>query len=397
MALFEWSGIVRMAVAFVVCVACVVVALTGPLPAAEKYALLVAVAKYERNDSSFPSLVYPEQDARELKKLLQSSGYHVEILLREQAKLEEIKKKLREFNLRGRDQGVVLVGLFGHGIEFSETKKSYFCPYDTRFERKYDGQGNLLFDNDVVRLGAAPQSLLAMDEVLIALGESNAANRVLLADCCRNEPHLARGGRGDSFGSHLNRDQLPDNTAALFACSSGQQAFEHSDWGHGAFTKVLLDVLRRRAADGKATMGAIADEVVPAVIALTGAKQKPNRLERGSVVDLMLTSANATRTRLPLASSLPQVPPAPQAPPQPIVQLRLAPGQVLTVRKVIGPGILSTTAEGKESVGKAIFFNEDDQVRVKEVGPESVLIASLEGGRSGWLKMDLVAQYLLAP
>jgi len=97
---------------------------------------------------------------------------------------------------------------------------------------------------------------------------------------------------------------------------------------------------------------------------------------------------------LPLASSLPQVPPAP---PQPIVQLRLAPGQVLTVRKVIGPGILSTTAEGKESVGKAIFFNEDDQVRVKEVGPESVLIASLEGGRSGWLKMDLVAQYLLAP
>jgi hypothetical protein len=397
MALFESSGIVRIAAAFVTFA---MVAITGPLPAAEKYALLVGIAKYERSDSSFLPLVYPEHDARELKNLLQSSGYHVEILLREQAKLLEIRKKLREFNTRGRDQGVVLVGLFGHGIEFSETKKSYFCPYDTQFERKYDGQGRLLYNDNVVRLGAAPASLLAMDEVLIALGESNAANRVLLADCCRNEPDLARGGNRDSFGSHLNRDQLPDNTAALFACSSGQKAFEHSDWGHGAFTKVLLDVMRRRAADGKATMGSIADEVVPAVIALTGDKQKPNRLERGSVVDLMLASSDTTRTRLPPASALPlasSLPPAPLVSSQPVAQPRLNPGQVLTVRKVIGPGVLSTTFDGKEAAGKSMFFNEEDQVLVREVGPESVLIASLEGGRFGWLSIDLVAKYLVAP
>lgn len=71
MALFESSGIVRIAAAFVTFV---MVALTGPLPAAEKYALLVGIAKYETSDSSFFPLFYPEHDALELKNLLRSSG-----------------------------------------------------------------------------------------------------------------------------------------------------------------------------------------------------------------------------------------------------------------------------------------------------------------------------------
>ena len=375
----------------------------GTVAAAEKYALLVAVSDYDHPEMNTTKLFYPTKDAREFRTLLVESGYEVDLLEGKDATQGKILEKLKLLGNRGGDQGVVLVGLFGHGIEFSRTRKSYFCPWDTPVQAVRDMQGNPLFDDKgKPKFEPVAAKLVAMDEFLIALRESKAAHRVLLADCCRNDPNVARGR---SFGSSLEINQLPQNTAVLFACSEGQKAFEHSDWGHGAFTKVALEVLRSHAAQGKTTMGSIAEEIGPAVEQLTKTKlrddeqaQTPRLLLTGTRIDLMLSSsANATRTRLPLASSLPQVPPAPQAPPQPIVQLRLAPGQVLTVRKVIGPGILSTTAEGKESVGKAIFFNEDDQVRVKEVGPESVLIASLEGGRSGWLKMDLVAQYLLAP
>jgi hypothetical protein len=371
--------------------------------AAEKYALLVAVSDYEHPEMNATKLFYPTKDAREFRTLLVESGYEVDLLEGKDATQGKILEKLKLLGNRGGDQGVVLVGLFGHGIEFSRTQKSYFCPWDTPVQAVRDMQGNPVpDDNGKPKFEPVAAKLVAMDEFLIALRESKAAHRVLLADCCRNDPNVARGR---SFGSSLETNQLPKNTAVLFACSEGQKAFEHSDWGHGAFTKVALEVLRSHAAQGKTTMGSIAEEIGPAVEQLTKTKlrddeqaQTPRLLLTGTRIDLMLSSsAKATRTLLPLASSLPQVPPAPQAPPQPIVQLRLAPGQVLTVRKVIGPGILSTTAEGKESVGKAIFFNEDDQVRVKEVAPESVLIASLEGGRSGWLKMDLVAQYLLAP
>jgi hypothetical protein len=196
---------------------------------------------------------------------------------------------------RGGDQGVVLVGLFGHGIEFSRTRKSYFCPWDTPVQAVRDLQGNPLFDdNGKPKFEPVAAKLVAMDDFLIALRESKAAHRVLLADCCRNDPNVARGR---SFGSSLETNQLPKNTAVLFACSEGQKAFEHSDWGHGAFTKVALEVLRSHAAQGKTTMGSIAEEIGPAVEQMTKTKlrddeqaQTPRLLLTGTRIDLMLAA-----------------------------------------------------------------------------------------------------------
>ncbi len=41
-------------------------------------------------------------------------------------------------------------------------------------------------------------------------------------------------------------NQLPSNCAALFACGPGQQAYEHDEWKHGAFTRAFLDVCETR-------------------------------------------------------------------------------------------------------------------------------------------------------
>jgi formylglycine-generating enzyme required for sulfatase activity len=268
----------------------------GSAVAAEKYALLVAVSDYDHPEMNTTKLFYPTKDAREFRTLLVESGYEVDLLEGKDATQGKILEKLRLLGNRGGDQGVVLVGLFGHGIEFSRTRKSYFCPWDTPVQAVRDLQGNPLFDdNGKPKFEPVAAKLVAMDEVLIALRESKAAHRVLLADCCRNDPNVARGR---SFGSSLEINQLPQNTAVLFACSEGQKAFEHSDWGHGAFTKVALEVLRSHAAQGKTTMGSIAEEIGPAVEQLTKTKlrddeqaQTPRLLLTGTRIDLMLSSS----------------------------------------------------------------------------------------------------------
>ena len=89
----------------------------------EKYALLVGVtgnAKPELNTG----LKFPEMDATALGMALRA----VDLLLGDQATKPNIEKKLRSFSRRGSNQGVVFVGLCGHGTEFVESKKSYFCP-----------------------------------------------------------------------------------------------------------------------------------------------------------------------------------------------------------------------------------------------------------------------------
>ena len=275
--------------------------------AAEKYALLVAVAEYEIPAMNEPQpLVYPEADARELKKLLENSGYVVDLLVGKEATQTAIRQKLGLFGDRGKDQGVIVVGLFGHGIEYARTSRSYFCPYETRLRKVSDEKGEPVFDDDgQQRIEPNPDGLIAIDEVLVAFKVSAAKHRVLLADCCRNDPNVAR-----SFGSSLALNQVPANTAIFFACSKGQKAFEHADWGHGALTKCLLEALPKEAADGRTSMGSIAAVVAPQVEALTRAKlqggqqaQVPHLLLTGTNVDLMLVSRGGS-PRPPLPASV---------------------------------------------------------------------------------------------
>ncbi len=124
-------------------------------------------------------------------------------------------------------------------------ESAFFCPYDATLRAVKDKDNNILrFDNGLPRQEPDPQSLVSMREMLDTLALSPAGNKLLLADCCREDPNIARGGlRGRAFGSALRVDQLPKNCAALFACSEGEQAFEHADWQHGAFTKALLTSL----------------------------------------------------------------------------------------------------------------------------------------------------------
>lgn len=270
----------------------------------QKYALLVAVTTYKHAYlNQPPKIQFPEADARAIGQVLQGCGYEVELLLGENAGKDNIDRALAALAEKGNHQGVVLLGFFGHGVEYEEqsadgksTSRSYFCPFDCGLRKRLDSRGQETFvAPNQPQVEPDPKTLISIASIFAALNLSPAGNRVLLADCCRNDRNAARTvGRG--FGAGVAAGDLSENanTAALFACSKGEQALEDPESGHGAFTKCVLDWLRNPPPN--ATGGNLGEHLVSAVPALVqtltngSGNQQPKFLAAGRV-DLQLRTA----------------------------------------------------------------------------------------------------------
>jgi alpha-tubulin suppressor-like RCC1 family protein len=77
--------------------------------------------------------------------------------------------------------------------------------------------------------------------------------RILLIDACRNSPYAARGDLPNTLTDVVARDikaaakrstTRHGTTAVLFACATGQRAYEWPDKKHGVFTHYLLEGLQ---------------------------------------------------------------------------------------------------------------------------------------------------------
>lgn len=77
--------------------------------------------------------------------------------------------------------------------------------------------------------------------------------RILLIDACRNSPYAARGDLPNTLTDVVARDiraaakrstRRYGTTVVLFACATGQRAYEWPDKKHGVFTHYLLEGLR---------------------------------------------------------------------------------------------------------------------------------------------------------
>lgn len=208
----------------------------------EKYALLVAVENYQHRD--LRSLQCTVDDAKDLSKFLLAHGYDkVDLVLDKQATQAEIRSKLEALNRRGTDNGAVLIGMFGHGVELQDNKLSYFCPHDARFTAKVvDADGKQLFEDGVSGkplIGPDKESLISLNEILAALKTSPAKDRIVIADCCRDDPTAARSLFATSFTLDPN-----EPVAILLACQRGKRAFERYDsktqQGNGLLTRSLI-------------------------------------------------------------------------------------------------------------------------------------------------------------
>ncbi|HEV7280402.1 MAG TPA: hypothetical protein VGN57_09335 [Pirellulaceae bacterium] len=117
----------------------------------------------------------------------------------------------------------------------------YFCPHDGGVRKAKhrnddpvrDRRGAIFYEPD-------PATLVDIQEVLDSLDRSPAGSKVLLADCCRDDPSAARGTRS-AVGSARSSANPKTGTAAFFACSISERSYEDAAWEHGAFTKAFLD------------------------------------------------------------------------------------------------------------------------------------------------------------
>jgi WD40 repeat protein len=246
-----------------------------------KFALLVGINKYQHGELN--RLQFAEQDAAEVSEELTGAGYEVVVLLGKKATLAAILKELKAFRRKGDGDGVVVIGLAGHGIQPENGKDAYFCPWDAG-KKVVKVNGKKTADWDL-------ETMLPVSEVLAYLKVSPAGAKALLVDACRNDP---RSGRGRGFGRGLNVGDFPKNLAVLLSCSEGERSWEDKKWKHGAFFYHVLQGLRGKALrKGKVTALRLADyvkeavaEEVPEVIG-GGARQRPQILISGDV-DLRL-------------------------------------------------------------------------------------------------------------
>jgi formylglycine-generating enzyme required for sulfatase activity len=252
----------------------------------ELYALVVGVTNYEKEELN--GLRFPETDADAVAQELRGLGYtQVDVLKGSAAKKAAIEAKLNALSKRGRDKGIVFIFLSGHGteIEVDGVGRSFFSPYDTEMKALRDAKGRPLSV-----LAPTADSMVSIDEVLLALKESKAAHRILITDCCRDDATRAKQMRSKSFGTSIETKNLPTQTVMLLSCSPGQTSLEHDDWGHGALTKCLLSELRGLSQLSRAkTMGSIGDDLILDVEALVRdtskgqSTQQPKILTTGRV------------------------------------------------------------------------------------------------------------------
>ena len=159
-----------------------------------KYALLVAINHYQDDVLNHPPLKYPESDAKALRDVLVASDYDVEILLGALATRTAILEKLESLRVKSDSSGCVILGFFGHGVEYEASNEAMFLPFDTARRFALDADGKQLYSSDVSKLMEPdPNTLVGMSEVMDAILLSKAGSKLLLADCCRNNPLAARG------------------------------------------------------------------------------------------------------------------------------------------------------------------------------------------------------------
>lgn len=275
--------------------------LLSPVLAADKYALLIGVTKYQREQMNEAKIDYPEADAVAVREQLKRSGYTVVTLLGQQAGKTAIEAALQELEKHGTADGIVFIGLFGHGVQYHED--AWFCPWDTTTRKVTDSKGRVLKDrNGFEMLEPDPVSMISMKQLLDALNACGAGNRVIFADCCREDPSSARSAllSHRAFGYSGRTTDLKEGTAAMFSCSRGERSFEHADWGHGAFTKAFVDYCKTLPADGDSLVSTMTGPLFRRVNALVQEKS-PNATQRinlitNGIVDLQLLPADARRS-----------------------------------------------------------------------------------------------------
>lgn len=216
--------------------------------AGKRWALLIGVEKY----SNIRRLDYCDEDVGELAKRLRSLGFdrvvemsglveeeryrpyrdnievQLELLL---GKVDESGNLIAEGLVRQGD--LVVVVFTGHGVRIGE--ESFLCPTEARLDKL--------------------ATLLPLKSVFDHLRACKAARKLFVVDACQSPPRVgapkdAVKGDEEVKGFAKALETPPEGVLLLTSCTEGQRSWESAEFGHGVFTKYLLERFDESAAQG---------------------------------------------------------------------------------------------------------------------------------------------------
>jgi len=194
------------------------------------YVLAIGISRYK--DSRL-ALDFASADAGDLAAALkaQEGGIYREVVLKvlrdEEATLRNVQEGLELIARETTANDVALVFMAGHGT--NEDEKYYFLPAD-------------------VDIGQLQQTAEPQDEIRRSLVQIQ-GTALFFFDTCQSGS-VMRGPRlvQPDINGVVNDFTSAENGIVVFAASEGREvAYEEKSWGHGAFSRALLEALSGQA------------------------------------------------------------------------------------------------------------------------------------------------------
>ena len=215
-----------------------------PLFAAERVALVIGNNAY-KHGTPLKNCV---NDAKAVADALKKTGFQV--IIAEDASLEQMEAKALEFKRAAVGAKAAWFHYSGHGAEVEGV--NYLIPVDANVKDKFQ----------------VKHQTFAVDQILGAMEDAETPLKVLVLDCCRDNPFGRGWSRSGSAG--LAQIGAPSGTFIAFATSPGKVAAD-GDGANSPFTAALVRAITTPGLDVKDVF----DETCRQVIQSTNNEQLP--------------------------------------------------------------------------------------------------------------------------
>lgn len=234
------------------------------------YLLAIGVSKYKNPEYTLNFAAKDASDFAEVMKKQSGKLYRdveMRVLTDDAASKEATLDGLEWIQKQTTSRDVAMIFLSGHGVQ-DGSGDYYYVPYNFDMGRKRS-TGVLFYE---------------IEKTI----KDIAGKVVFFVDTCHSGGASGKTKAiGSDIGSIVNELSSAENGAIVFSASTGKEfALEDEKWGHGAFTKALLEGLDGKAdlkGDGRITITGLDYFLSERVKELTGGSQHPTTAKPPSV------------------------------------------------------------------------------------------------------------------